>query len=204
MIRRFLAICLVIIVCSCTIIPPQINSIGDLLKSCVLVERYDINNFGSGFYIRPNLIVTAGHVAIINPTHISLGNDKTAKVTNCWNSDKYDISFLVVDVPGIPLVIGKSPKLLDEVYLVGSPFGKHLEDSISKGIVSGLGRVFYDSFDLIQATTYGGPGCSGGPLLNANWELIGMVIIGPGSGGSMALCIPTEQIQEALRNYDVI
>jgi S1-C subfamily serine protease len=66
----------------------------------------------------------------------------------------------------------------DEVFAVGHPLG--LVGSLSAGVVSGLNR----SFPLANGRTLGGmiqfdaavnPGNSGGPLLNRNGQVIGIV-----------------------------
>jgi S1-C subfamily serine protease len=75
----------------------------------------------------------------------------------------------------------------DEVYAVGHPLG--LVGSMSGGIISGLGRsVPLDDEltlqGLIQFDAAVNPGNSGGPLLNRNGQVIGIVT---------ALANPTDQ-----------
>jgi S1-C subfamily serine protease len=76
----------------------------------------------------------------------------------------------------------------DEAYVVGNPLG--LYGSMSVGVVSGLDRTFQppDSAQaltgLIQIDAAVNPGNSGGPLLNRNGQVIGIVA---------GLVNPTEQ-----------
>ncbi len=66
----------------------------------------------------------------------------------------------------------------DQVVSVGFPFG--VGPSASAGIVSGLGREFEEGGratlkNLIQFDASTNPGNSGGPLVNANGEVVGIV-----------------------------
>ncbi len=66
----------------------------------------------------------------------------------------------------------------DQVVSVGFPFG--VGPSASAGVVSGLGREFDDRGrpslqNLIQFDASTNPGNSGGPLVNANGEVVGIV-----------------------------
>ena len=67
----------------------------------------------------------------------------------------------------------------DEVVAVGNPFG--ITDSVSSGIVSGLGRRMEEPEsktklkNLIQFDAAVNPGNSGGPLLDRNGEVVGVV-----------------------------
>jgi len=89
-----------------------------------------------------------------------------------------------------PAVLAGSGNLRigDEVVAVGNPFG--IASSVSAGVVSGLGRSFYAPrtgqrmMNLIQFDAAVNPGNSGGPLLDRNGEVVGVV---------SALFNPTEQ-----------
>ncbi len=80
-----------------------------------------------------------------------------------------------------PIVLGSSKEVLpgDAVVVIGFPFG--MGPSVSSGVVSGLDREFRSEkgdrtmTGLIQFDAAANPGNSGGPLLNANGELIGIV-----------------------------
>jgi serine protease DegQ len=66
----------------------------------------------------------------------------------------------------------------DQVVSVGFPFG--IGPSASAGVVSGLGREFDDQGrktlqNLIQFDASTNPGNSGGPLVNADGEVVGIV-----------------------------
>ena len=86
-----------------------------------------------------------------------------------------------------PATLGNpgSMQVGDEAYVVGNPFG--LYSSMSEGIISGFNRTFKPPNSgqpiegLIQFDAAANPGNSGGPLLNRNGHVIGIVtgIINP-------------------------
>lgn len=67
----------------------------------------------------------------------------------------------------------------DQVAVVGFPFG--IGPSVSAGVVSGLNRAFrspegkHDLVNLIQFDAAANPGNSGGPLINMQGEVLGIV-----------------------------
>lgn len=89
-----------------------------------------------------------------------------------------------------PAVLGNpnAVRIGDEAYAVGHPFG--LYGSMSGGVISGLNRSFVPETGgpelegLIQIDAAVNPGNSGGPLLNRDGQVIGIVT---------ALVNPTEQ-----------
>jgi S1-C subfamily serine protease len=93
-----------------------------------------------------------------------------------------DIAVVRPDAPAanIPAaVLGGSVREGDEVYAIGNPFG--LVGSISAGVVSGLDRSFKRPnsdqvlHGLIQVDTAVNPGNSGGPLVDRDGRVVGIV-----------------------------
>lgn len=81
----------------------------------------------------------------------------------------------------IPATLGNpgSMRVGDDIYVVGNPFG--LYGSMSAGVISGFDRTFQPPNGgqtiegLIQFDAAANPGNSGGPLLNRNGHVIGIV-----------------------------
>ncbi len=81
----------------------------------------------------------------------------------------------------VPAVLGnpRSVQIGSDAFVVGNPFG--LYGSMSSGVVSGLDRSFQLPGDgpvlhgLIQVDAAVNPGNSGGPLLNRDGQVIGIV-----------------------------
>ena len=74
--------------------------------------------------------------------------------------------------------MGGAPQVGDDVFAVGNPLG--LQDSLTAGVVSATdrsvraqdGRTLHD---LIQFDAAVNPGNSGGPLLNRDGQVVGIV-----------------------------
>ncbi|HTG95863.1 MAG TPA: trypsin-like peptidase domain-containing protein [Burkholderiales bacterium] len=92
----------------------------------------------------------------------------------------------------------------DAVVAVGFPFG--IGPSVTAGVVSGLKRQFRTTAgdnlsNLIQFDAAVNPGSSGGPLLNAAGEVVGIVtaMLDPGGGGfaGIGFAVPIETARGA-------
>ena len=93
----------------------------------------------------------------------------------------------------------------DAVVAVGFPFG--IGPSVSAGVVSGLKREYrspggaHALSNLIQFDAAVNPGSSGGPLLNAAGEVVGIVsaMLDPGGGGfaGIGFAVPIETASAA-------
>jgi S1-C subfamily serine protease len=93
----------------------------------------------------------------------------------------------------------------DTVVAVGFPFG--IGPSVSAGVVSGLKREYRSPSggsplsNLIQFDAAVNPGSSGGPLLNAAGEVVGIVtaMLDPGGGGfaGIGFAVPVETASAA-------
>ena len=139
---------------------------------------------GTGFVIdKDGHIVTASHV-VDGASSITItfenGVTRTAKLLG--QDDATDVAVLKVDPAGLnlhPLKLASSASLDvgDEVAAIGDPFG--YSRSISTGIVSGVDRTIeapngFTVAHAIQTDAALNPGNSGGPLLNAAGEVVGI------------------------------
>jgi serine protease Do len=152
--------------------------------------------YASGFVIDPSgVIVTNRHVvdgAI--ETHVIFSNGERAPARLLAAAAMLDLAVLKVDV-GHPLPAlkwGDSDKLQvgDPVLTMGNPLGLGL--SVSAGIVSALNRNLHDGpfSSYIQTDAAINYGNSGGPLIGANGDVVGIdtALYNPqATGGSIGI-----------------
>ncbi|HKJ85293.1 MAG TPA: trypsin-like peptidase domain-containing protein, partial [Spirochaetia bacterium] len=91
----------------------------------------------------------------------------------------FDVALLKVEIEA-PYVFSftdiRALKPGARIVAIGSPGG--LENSISSGIISAVGRRFLQMGDAMQVDVPINPGNSGGPLLDARGQLVGVVFAG--------------------------
>jgi serine protease Do len=148
---------------------------------------------GSGFIVSPDgYIVTNAHV-VDGATEVNVKltdrREFTAKVIGA--DKRTDVALIKIDAKGLPsLDISAQPdvKRGEWVIAIGSPFG--FENSVSAGVVSGVHRALPNGamVPFIQTDVAVNPGNSGGPLLNARGQVVGVNSqIYSRSGGYMGL-----------------
>ncbi|MGI6617411.1 MAG: S1C family serine protease [Saccharofermentanales bacterium] len=134
---------------------------------------------GSGFIISEDgYVVTNAHVVgDAKSVHIYMddGREYDADVVG---SDPYgDIAVVKMDASDLPtVVLGESSKLVvgELTIAIGNPTGR-LRGTVTSGIVSALGRELSESpIPLIQTDAALNSGNSGGALVNAYGEVIGI------------------------------
>jgi putative serine protease PepD len=140
---------------------------------------------GTGFVVDgKGHIVTAAHV-VQGASSITVkfqdGTTRTAKLLG--TDEATDVAVLSVDASGLtlhPLALGSSAALGigDQVAAIGDPFT--YERSLSTGVVSGLDRTIsapngFTVAHAIQTDAALNPGNSGGPVLDASGQVIGIV-----------------------------
>lgn len=143
------------------------------------MPKKESHALGTGFILsREGFVITNNHVVDGADKIIVKNSDGQEFEAELVGTDaKLDIAVLKIDAKNLnPVKLGDSSKLRvgDWVVAIGNPFG--LEQTVTAGIVSALGRVIgsgpYD--DFIQTDAAINPGNSGGPLFNVKGELIGI------------------------------
>lgn len=113
---------------------------------------------------------------------VELADGRTARATVLGTDPSTDLALLKIEVPAAelePIPLGDSSQLAvgGPVLAIGDPFG--YQGSASAGIVSGLGRTIeapngFSITGAIQTDAAVNHGNSGGALLNAAGELVGI------------------------------
>ena len=173
-------------------------------ESVVLLVMEDSNgqpiSLGSGFFVREEVIASNLHV-------IERASRGYAKIIG--QKAKFDIEgtvetdserdLVLLKISALrtqPLSLGNSDtvEVGEPIYAVGNPQG--LEGTFSQGIVSGIRSVRSDK--ILQITAPISPGSSGGPVLNAKGDVIGVAVATFRGGQNLNFAIPSNYLRALL------
>jgi S1-C subfamily serine protease len=84
----------------------------------------------------------------------------------------------------------------ERIFAIGSPGG--LESTITSGIISAVGRRFLQLGDAMQVDVPVNPGNSGGPLLNDEGQLVGVIFAGLEQFEGVNFAIPAHWVNMIL------
>jgi len=155
---------------------------------------------GTCFYNSQNAVWITNYHVIAGSREVTLEdqnlNRYLAKVLYINPED--DIAFLksehkVNDEQGIPFINGRDVAQSEQVYVLGFPFG--MPFSVTEGIVSAP-RQLMSGKNYIQTDAAVNPGNSGGPVVNAQGELIGITSSKFHDADNMGFAIPAEVLAE--------
>jgi S1-C subfamily serine protease len=144
---------------------------------------HDQNGTGAGVVVSADgAILTALHVVDGAETirvRFTDGTEASARVAKQEaSSDTAVLTASSLPQVVVPAVLGGAPQVGDEVFPLGHPLG--LSQSLSGGVVSAVGRSIRVGTGrtlegLIQFDAAVNPGNSGGPLLNRDGQVVGIV-----------------------------
>jgi serine protease Do len=168
-------------------------------------------SLGSGIIIsRDGYIITNNHVIEKGENiKVQFADNKELEAQIIGSDPKTDVALIKVAAKDlIPLKLGDSDKIRvgEWVLAVGSPFSGNLSQTVTQGIISGIGRSsvgLLDYEDFIQTDAAINPGNSGGPLVNLDGKLICMnSAIASRSGGSQGIgfAIPVNIINRVIED----
>ena len=190
-------------------------------QATALLETTNEDASGTAFCVDPSgLFVTNDHVAeeAVNQKmtlvlHPGEANQKTL-IAHVLRTDKDDdLALLKVDgVAGLTsLPLGRDNGLLetDSVTAFGYPFGKDLalSDKSAPSITVSVGRITAlrrdkEGLQFIQLDASLNPGNSGGPVLDANGKIVGVVEAGV-PGAALNFAIPVHLLTKFLQTPSI-
>lgn len=140
-----------------------------------VVQVVTENGFGSGFFFGDGSLVATNHHVIAGASNIRIttGSGIEFAITRIVRTDaSLDLAILAVPVKGPPLrLVTAIPEIGANAYAIGSPRG--LEGTLSVGIISGLRTD--GARALLQFSAAISPGSSGGPVLDDQGRVVGVV-----------------------------
>lgn len=184
----------------------------------ITTPNQEVETTGSGFLIsKDGLIITNEHVASSNASSIQVTlSDGSVHEAELIGSDELtDLSILKIkDGDSFPyLKFGNSDEVMvgEWAIAVGNPFGlfRDGQATVTVGVISGTKRDFKPDpndpriyVDMIQTDAAINRGNSGGPLVNANGEVVGVnTFIFTGSTNTsgfvgLGFAIPSNRVQK--------
>ena len=170
-------------------------------------QREAPQSIGSGVIVdsAKGYVITNNHVvADADKITVRLSDDRELSAKLVGTDPDTDLAVLQIEAKNLKaLVIADSDKLEvgDFVVAIGSPFG--LRQTVTSGIVSGLGRQGLGEGyeDFIQTDASINPGNSGGALVNLRGELIGInsqILSRSGGNIGIGFAIPTTLVKSVM------
>lgn len=175
----------------------------EVKRSLVIVQGH---RFGAGAGIiwrKDGIILTNGHVVNRRLPRVILADNREFTARVLAKGPMYDLALLQIDADNLPAVVmADSDKLRvgELVFALGHPWGQRAY--VTSGIISGLSEVEVrgnrETMRVIRTDATLAPGNSGGPLINAYGEVIGIntMIV----GGDVGVAIPSSLANEFARS----
>jgi serine protease Do len=181
--------------------------VDEVRRSLVIVQNRQAGGAAGILWDESGLILTNAHVLGHKPPIITLANDRQFEAEALGIDPEIDLAILKiapVDLP--PARIGDSTKVRvgELVFAIGHPWGQR--NAVTAGIVSHLAhaetRGSARLVPIIRTDARLAPGNSGGPLVNATGEVLGIntMIV----GGDQGVAIPSAVAQDLIKRYNEV
>jgi len=184
------------------------ESVADLAQrlrpSVVVVSHYGRDGkqdgVGAGFVISPDgLIATCAHViGEARPITVRLANGREHDVTevHAWDRN-LDLAIVRIDATKLqPLALADSDQLTQgaPVVAMGNPLG--MEHSVVQGVVSA--RREFEHVEMIQLAMPIEPGNSGGPLVDMEGRVHGLLTLKAALSANLGFATPVNELKKLI------
>jgi serine protease Do len=166
------------------------------------------HRFGAGAGIVWNasgLILTNNHVVGRRSPVVILQDNREYESRLLARDPDVDLALLSIDVTGLtPLVpAARPPRVGEMVFAFGHPWGQR--NTVTRGIVSALVHGHNrrgEMLPVVRSDVPLAPGNSGGPLVNAKGEVVGInaMIVGGDQSVSIASSVAIDFVNKAVRD----
>lgn len=177
--------------------------VEQVMPSLVIVRGH---RYGAGAGIvwdANGLILTNNHVVGRHTPVVILQNDGEYESRLIARDPDVDLALLSIEATGLtPLKPAPvSPRVGEMVFAFGHPWGQR--NTVTRGIVSALVSAQNrrgDTLPIVRSDTPLAPGNSGGPLVNAKGEVVGInaMIVGGDQSVSIAASVATDFVRKAI------
>jgi serine protease Do len=175
----------------------SLRRVAKLAQKSTVQVRVGRRAGGSGTIWADGLVVTNAHVAVRSPIEVVSSNGSSMAGEVISRRPRQDLALIRVEGDGLfPAEIGDSSTVRpgDFVFSLGNPMG--MTNSVAIGVVHAVGQPAPGQrHALVQADIRLAPGYSGGPMLDAAGQVIGVNTM---ISGGLGLAIPSNAVASFL------
>jgi len=165
---------------------------------------------GTGFFVTPCLIATAGHVVEDTKTFIVQYQDGTrakADVVHMENRERCDVGFIRlreeyhIRIVRPYLEFDTEVEIGEGLIILGYPWGLNNGVALTQGAMSLVGRSepFFGIKLVIQVDAASWPGNSGSPVIDMDGECVGILIGGMRGCDNFSIVTPARLVELAMQ-----
>ncbi len=183
------------------VVPDSVVGITTNVQQQTAYGNTEGTAMGSGFIVTTDgYIVTNAHVidGSTGDIKVQTNDEKTYTAKVIYEDTSIDLAVIKIDASGLSAVsLGDSDqvKVGQTAIAIGNPLSLEYQRTVTSGIVSALNRTLVSdnqivAENLIQTDATINSGNSGGPLCNANGEVVGINTYKASQGEGIGFAIP--------------
>lgn len=163
---------------------------------------------GTGFFVTPNLIATAGHVVEDTESFEVMFSDGTrakADFVHMESLDRCDVGFIVLRSEHRKkrpyFHLDTEIEIGEDLVILGYPWGMNNGVALTKGVVSLPDRdePYFGTKLVVHTDTASWSGNSGSPVIDMDGECVGILIGGAWGCDNFSIVTPAQLVELAMQ-----